>query len=1537
MARKKKQGVNTKFAVILGASIVALCGAVVGGAYLVLSKSAADSHNEAAAALAAGDIEKALGFAGRAVSKEPNNLEHLRYWVSIMERTQPITQQAYGDRYFTMLVPARQRIADLLRTDVAAHETILAPQHRLLILSRAQPKDWTDFIANVKRATDKFNDSDPAQAKGKAILNRYRGLARVELMKARFDMPEAEKLEARADLEAALKADPASDQTLVALADWLRTRAAEMAAVNRRDDMDALLKDLRTIIADFRAANPNAPGAMLVQTQVQMMDIFERSSKRAAETGQPVSGAQLEAEVQPLADEALKVAERADPRAYNAVALSNIAQIALACNLPNAYERAQALWRTIAELDATNPEPRFQLGGLAMTARKYEDAIAAMGAVADMKDLPLGINGLLLFELRRAAREAQTVAAIEMAESMPPDQREAGIKRAESLRDVYAKEARTGDLQLVLLNGRIAYLKGDYTSARQQLGMYVEQTGRSNVEAMVMLAQVMHRQGAMGAARDLLSRVTELSPSAVGAWRLLAEVQLRLPDYPGALRSITRAEALEPANEDLRKQKRLIEQLVAGVKADDPIMRAMAEAQAKLDAVPPDLEGARVLLKKAAEKPVGQPTQITALSKALYLVGEADQARAIITDALAKEPENREFKAQQQWLTDVSRPRDDIPKNIAESSLSPFEKAMALNVYYTNIGMKKEADEAFAEAKRLDPEHALVLSREFENALAEKRFDDARRLIAKAKQTNADRAGGAIFEARFEAVQGRLPIAIDIVRRAAEADPLNPVTWRLLGQLSLTAGKFGDAASAMERAVNIKPDDAESVYGLARAKLAVGAPMDALKVCRGAQMQAARSPELMNLWLELEMQMGDVNLAMDKRKRMFEALPKDRVNGAAYLRLLLAEKNFEEAAKVIETAKREGWDQSINPLRALYWASQGKKAEARAIFDELIKTVPADQRSTEQDVAFARAMADLGAVDLAVEILTDARPLQAKDRMEVDREIGDIYFTRGMYKEAIEVYQRALDSVAEDKNNLLAQRIAEGCIRIGQPERATAVLEKAVPKGDEERMRLLMLRAEVLTTQKKYVEARPLLDDAVAAGKDNWLPYFKRGECNYRDPALFKDAMADLEQALRLNPDAIPARLLLAGLHVVDNQPDRGIALLRDGLAQDPGNEELRMSLITGLVRLGKARDALVLAEEAYEKSQQLRWAGMAADLYAQARSWNNAARYYSELWKRDPQPSVAVRYLQALMNASPSDIATAKAVLATPGLGVDENPIFRMLRAWVAMRDNRPKDAEMDALAAWSKINVDDMKEVEGFMSNLLQMYSKPSDTTSRFEEAVNFARQQLVKARTSDVAEYQIARFAFADAKLRPGASTEINRLLKEAKTPAVIVACAKHLGNEAYAAKEYQRAADIYRKGISADPNDADLLNNAGYCLSKNLNKPEEGLPLVKQAVALRPNDPNMLDSLGAVYMMADRLEEAEATLKQARAASPNPFEAAAPTIHLIEVKLKKNDRSAADQLMRELRSLIEREPQPKRIEQVYRDDIDRVQKALTGGGS
>ena len=88
---------------------------------------------------------------------------------------------------------------------------------------------------------------------------------------------------------------------------------------------------------------------------------------------------------------------------------------------------------------------------------------------------------------------------------------------------------------------------------------------------------------------------------------------------------------------------------------------------------------------------------------------------------------------------------------------------------------------------------------------------------------------------------------------------------------------------------------------------------------------------------------------------------------------------------------------------------------------------------------------------------------------------------------------------------------------------------------------------------------------------------------------------------------------------------------------------------------------------------------------------------------------------------------------------------------------------------------------------------------------------------------------------------------------------------------------------RKLIQLKPDHAHAYNALGYGLAEHSNRLPEALELIEKAIALSPNDPYIMDSLGWVHYRMGNLNQGLSYLRQAFGMNPDPEIAA----HLGEV--------------------------------------------------
>lgn len=128
-----------------------------------------------------------------------------------------------------------------------------------------------------------------------------------------------------------------------------------------------------------------------------------------------------------------------------------------------------------------------------------------------------------------------------------------------------------------------------------------------------------------------------------------------------------------------------------------------------------------------------------------------------------------------------------------------------------------------------------------------------------------------------------------------------------------------------------------------------------------------------------------------------------------------------------------------------------------------------------------------------------------------------------------------------------------------------------------------------------------------------------------------------------------------------------------------------------------------------------------------------------------------------------------------------------------------------------------------------------------------------------------------------------------------------------------------ADL-RQIILMQPEDSRALNHLGYMLADQTERFDEALELIERAIAVAPDDPAIIDSLGWAQFKLGRYEEALANLRRAFAAFPDPEVAS----HLGEVLWMMGRRDEATAVWR---NSLEENPDSALIKAV----IERFQPA------
>lgn len=1585
--------VNTKFVVALGASLALLCGVVVVAGYFALNKSAATHEQEGSKFAAAGEWEKATGSFAKAVNKAPGNRVYLEKWIEAMGKTSPKEPLKYKERFYRDMDAALKKLAAVKDggTDIAAHRVPLEFALRERRISASSATAWEGLVGETDAALRRI----PAGTAGSESMRRYSGIGRTMMIARGYEASDADREAAKADLEAALAADPKDELAAWHLAQWWVLEARRQGTRRAPEAQAAANATAAKLVDEFVAANPAAASMVLVQAQLRRdasvraelerrskaLEAFGRAGPSEAQkaefeaAGQAAEQALL-AEVQAAHDAALRAAEAQDPAKADEQIVVAAGSEAVRLGVDGAADRTAAMLKRIEAARPTDPAVRMKLAEFYRQLGRREEADAALQSVLDMPQPPVSHDGVLLLLMRDSAAlhqadlaiaqadvaltaQGQVPAGDEAAKKEAAERYAAALKRAEDLRAKLAAE-RLGasDPLLLYLEGKLAAVKGDLNTARRLLTSYHEQSGWSNPESIRILAEVFKRQSFLGGAKEQVARLIEVQrerPSAA-LYVELADLERQTNNLRAAVGHLETAAGLDPNNANIQRQLRVTRDLVAGVAADDPYLRAMNEARALVESATPDPDKAKKLLldkreELARERDAAERSadRYAAIASPLIPLDRA-AAVAMLEQGLKDNPGNRGL----QDLLNIARIEDPEAAALAQIDASPapdFDKAAARLRIFQRVRKTREAEEAFAEMKRLDPEHPLVISRMFDEAVAARppRVEEARALAEKAAARDMDTVGGLIFKSRLATAEGRVDDAVLLAQQAADRDKTNPFNWRLLGETRLARGQVQDAIAAMQQAMKLRGEDPSNIVGLLQALVAGRQFADALRVAREKKDFGASDPGFVELWLSLETQYGDPDVALDRRRRLFKAVPDDLANAGEFLRILLRQRQWPEARGVIEQLKEKGHADAIAPLEAAYLSAQGDRAGALAIFNAMIAKVDPSKSKGAEHIYFASIAQAVGDRALALALLEEGRQHQDPATMAADREIGMMYFLAKDWAQAEGAFRRALDSITSDPGQEVRVGLAESLLNQGKWDEAEGVLAAASTQDAPERFKVLLLRAQVATGRGDAAAARKLLDDAVATDVKNPMGYVRRAQIGLGDTttpwaaltdaqrAAALEAVRDLEQAMSLDPANGQIRELMANTRLRQGDLDGGLAVLREGLAANPTDANLRTTLATTLNRIGRWRDAAEVLEEGASRSKEdARWSYLAGEILTTRGEHARAIGHWKKVWERvgglgvPSQRVVARLYADSLLSQRPrADIITALEVLARPSLSTETDPALLLSRARAKMLQDDAPGAERDAAAAFTLLKKESFTEVGLFVRELARVFTVPPKEEPDAARLVAFLRAQ---GASTDPLRINLARLLLLAESTRAEGFSMAEALSADGQDPSSVLSAVNLLVGELYRQRAYERIVEVARRGLRVAPNDAEVNNNIAFTLARHLNRPQEALPYAEKAAAGQPRNAVVLDTLGVVHLGMGKLAEAEDAFTRARGLTGEAVSRLTPTLHLAEVKIARKDRSGAEAITREAQDILNQIPRTPENEAFVRERQDELTKLL-----
>ena len=630
--------VNTRLILIL-ISAFGFVGALLGGTYYLQARKDATRHAEKAeAAMAEGDLERALVLWRRAVGRDSTNTEYMDSWEGCLTSMVPGTTDRARELYMQYIGVMAHR---------AAHIPLEADNHLRYVeevYNAARLAKVVDWWSPVLAASESMRDSLPADDPAMLEAELYRGLA-LTAPSMRQTVREEGLKEAISDLEELAEAYPDDPRVWAALLDAYRTYALDL----RDDGLSTRAGEALERAAECRerAVETGADNAEALMAVLQFDSVIAGSDPGAVD---------------------LDVARGMARDLVTAVAARDEAWVA---------PTAATVMGTLTWLPGRPSQVEILDGSLERFPDRYDQHLLrsrwyyATGdfdksmEAADIivKAPPETVSFIAMYqeEFRRRAASTQVDIALRNWERAEPANRAARLAELRTYAEFVEDQSPNPDRDSLVLaaRGKVAYAERDYaTAARYFDELASERLGEIDFEILLYAADCLEREGSIGRALEYIDRAITLKPADLNMRLQRADLLEKMRRYGEALTEVKRAqstvEALvrrDPNNtaatDFLTALARIERRIVGRENASNPEAnldnrRVLEQAQALV--TEEDFDTARTLLTSALAKTPNDLLLLNAIVRTEFEAGNRDAARSWLDKAMELEPGHGSFR-----------------------------------------------------------------------------------------------------------------------------------------------------------------------------------------------------------------------------------------------------------------------------------------------------------------------------------------------------------------------------------------------------------------------------------------------------------------------------------------------------------------------------------------------------------------------------------------------------------------------------------------------------------------------------------------------------------------------------------------------------------------------------------------------------------------------------------------------------------------------------------------------------------------------------
>ncbi len=1082
---------NTKLLTILGVSAAIVLFGLGGLWFFVEYRSAGRNASAGESLIAQGKFNEARKQFGRAITKEPNNIEYVNKLQEAILNITPVTEEesrALYDEYIgTMMHKARYSPDDI---DVQL-EIVYAMYDAAYATSSNQY--WQRLRESAQLGLDRIHPDDPRRHE----LLLYKGLSSLQLEDANvsetYDENGNAMFPGEIDIKAVLEHDPGNVLAWATLAHgrmaiyyrMLNEGRTQQAARNKVF-ADETMNQALAVAGDSFEVNMTYLREMLLRENVLQQQFLAEPDS--------VTEEELEAAHAAVIDTHLKLVdafnvERHEPR------VSELVTLFLSVG-PEGQESAKEVLRAYLSERPNDMVRRHILAVLLNESGEHDEAIEEATIALEVEPHTTGLRAIEQFFTKPVLARVLVQSSVGLAsESESEEERDAYIVQAREYREVLLDYLSNNENHPMInyADGAIALAEEDYQRAAQLLEMVISKSPNSSAQIYREAAIALEESGSTGIAIERMATVIQQQPTVLSNYLIKAQLELKTKDYLAA------AETLSVLSPEARSRPEVAELLnIIAININDNALDITDEVLRlirELDSLIDNEEYAQATsLVDSAIAQLPDDWRLYAAKSNIFIAQEKlEDGIALLEQALELNPDS-DIIAQRLAVLKTSNPVEAHIAYLKGRELSEEELYSQITVFCFNVarnnflqanaletaGFTHRAEQArelanLAEQTSQEYQQKLadiggdlttLKSVQFEQALVDKNMSEAKRLFDELSEVSSDELNLMITQIRLTlgsallakengelgAYQKEIDTALSQAIQLTEDTPYADSGWRVLGIVYQELGLQSEAISAYGEAYRIDPTNMKNTQQfLSSLFRADDDPQRLLRVARVAKEQFPFQQQFVEMWLEVEAQHGELSKVLQHRLQTLEQKPEEMINALSLAHLLVNSTPrfdliFDKELKRKFTAR--AWNQlSADEKQNYLNALQNQWNElVSEVLDNANNLELTNARLTHIHASIAR---DLGQLDRASELWDEFIESEIGKDTYIESAIAGANFLQlsKRFEQAIGLLVKAYEN--EPSNVELQSALGSLYYLAGKYEHAIELLELAVVESDE--------------------------------------------------------------------------------------------------------------------------------------------------------------------------------------------------------------------------------------------------------------------------------------------------------------------------------------------------------------------------------------------------------------------------------------------------------------------------------------------------------